>query len=169
MHWTFTDHLFYIWSYTCFSAILSNHPTFSFSHRVQKSVLYICVSFAVLHVGLSLPYLNSIYMCVYINSIYICHHILYWWQNWYWVTSSKGSFTFDVYYLFSVILFFYPMRVLPSQLKRKYFNMHTLWCSIRRLGVYWWLSNPFTQKIPSDFVNSTTVDHWIFCDPMWHF
>ena len=22
--------------------------------------------------------------------------------------------------------FFYPMRVLPSQLKRKYFNMHTL-------------------------------------------
>ena len=27
--------------YTCFSAILSNHPTLAFSHRVQKSVLYI--------------------------------------------------------------------------------------------------------------------------------
>ena len=37
-----------------FNAILSNHPTLAFSHRVQKSVLYICVSFAVLHVGSSL-------------------------------------------------------------------------------------------------------------------
>ena len=34
---------------TCFSAVLSNHPTLTFSHRVQKSVLYRCVSFAVLH------------------------------------------------------------------------------------------------------------------------
>ena len=29
-----------------FNAILSNHPTLAFSHKVQKSVLYICVSFA---------------------------------------------------------------------------------------------------------------------------
>ena len=28
----------------------------SLSHRVQKTVLYICVSFAVSHTGLSLPY-----------------------------------------------------------------------------------------------------------------
>ena len=41
LHW----HLFYTWWCTCFSAILSNHPTFAFSHWVQKSVLYICVSF----------------------------------------------------------------------------------------------------------------------------
>ena len=27
----------------------------AFSHRVQKSVLYICVSFSILHIGLSLP------------------------------------------------------------------------------------------------------------------
>ena len=33
--------------YTCFNAILPNHPTLSLSHRVQKPVLYICVSFAV--------------------------------------------------------------------------------------------------------------------------
>ena len=38
-----------------FSAILSNHPTLTFSHRVQKSVLYICVSFAVLHIKSLLP------------------------------------------------------------------------------------------------------------------
>ena len=36
-------------------AVLSKHPTLAFSHRVQQSVLYICVSFSVLHIGLSLP------------------------------------------------------------------------------------------------------------------
>ena len=35
-------------------AVLSKHPALAFSHRVQKSVLYICVSFSVLHIGLSL-------------------------------------------------------------------------------------------------------------------
>ena len=38
-----------------FGAVLSKHPTLAFSHRVQKSVLYICVSFSVLHIGLLLP------------------------------------------------------------------------------------------------------------------
>ena len=32
---------------TCFNGILPNHPTLSLSHRVQKTVLYISVSFAV--------------------------------------------------------------------------------------------------------------------------
>ena len=31
------------------------HPSLSLSHRVQKTVLYVCVSFAVSHTGLSLP------------------------------------------------------------------------------------------------------------------
>ena len=55
MHCTWTGDLFHIWWYTCFSAILSDHPTLTFSHRVQKSVLYIYVSFAVSHTGSSLP------------------------------------------------------------------------------------------------------------------
>ena len=55
MHQTWTGYLFHIWYYTCFNAILPNHPTLALSHRVQTSVLYICVSFAVLHTGLSLP------------------------------------------------------------------------------------------------------------------
>ena len=46
---------FHIWYYTYFKAIIPNHPTLSLSHRVQKTVLYICVSFAVSHTGLSLP------------------------------------------------------------------------------------------------------------------
>ena len=45
----------FLYDIICFSAILPNHPTLSFSHRVQKTVLYICVSFAVSHTGLSLP------------------------------------------------------------------------------------------------------------------
>ena len=52
---TWTGNSFLIWYYTCFNAILSNHPTLSLSHRVQKTVLYICVSFAVSHTGLLLP------------------------------------------------------------------------------------------------------------------
>ena len=55
MHWTWAGDSFHIWYYTCFNAILPNHPTLSLSHRVQKTVLYICVSFAVSHTGLSLP------------------------------------------------------------------------------------------------------------------
>jgi len=45
----------YIWYYTCFNAILPNHPTLSLSHRVQKTVLYISVSFVVSYTGLLLP------------------------------------------------------------------------------------------------------------------
>ena len=36
MHRTWTGNSFHIWYYTCFNAILPNHPTLSLSHRVQK-------------------------------------------------------------------------------------------------------------------------------------
>ena len=36
MHRACTGHLFYTWSYTCFNAVLSNHPTLAFSHIVQN-------------------------------------------------------------------------------------------------------------------------------------
>ena len=62
---------------TCFNAILPNHPTLSLSHRVQKTVLNICVSFAVSHTGLSLPSFSIPYICV---------SILYWWFS-FWLTS----------------------------------------------------------------------------------
>ena len=55
MHWTWTGDSFHIWYYTCFSAILPNHPILSLSHRIQKTVLYISVSFAVSYTGLLLP------------------------------------------------------------------------------------------------------------------
>ena len=51
LDWRFVSYMIY----TCFNAIIPNHPTLSLSHRVQKIVLYICVSFAFSHTGLSLP------------------------------------------------------------------------------------------------------------------
>jgi len=41
VHRTWTGDSFHLWYYTCFNAILPNHPTLSLSHRVQKTVLYI--------------------------------------------------------------------------------------------------------------------------------
>ena len=55
MHRTWTGDSFHIWYYTYFNAILPNHSTLSLSHRAQKTVLYISVSFAVSYTGLLLP------------------------------------------------------------------------------------------------------------------
>ena len=46
MHWTWTGSSLLLWYYTCFNTILPNHPTLSLSHRLQKTVLYNCASFA---------------------------------------------------------------------------------------------------------------------------
>ena len=54
VHRTRTGDSFHICYYTCFNAILPNHPTLSLFHRVQKTVLYISVSFAVSYTGLLL-------------------------------------------------------------------------------------------------------------------
>ena len=63
VHWTWTGDSFHIWYYIYFNAILPNPPTLSLSHRVQKSVLYISVSFAVSYTGFIVTiFLNSIYM-----------------------------------------------------------------------------------------------------------
>ena len=41
---TWTGDSFHIWYYACFNAILPNHPTFSLSHRVQKTVnVFSCI------------------------------------------------------------------------------------------------------------------------------
>ena len=51
VHLTWTGDSFHIWYYICFNAILPNHPTLSLFCRVQKTVLYISVSFAVSYTG----------------------------------------------------------------------------------------------------------------------
>ena len=52
MRQTWTGNSFHTWYFTCFNAILPNHPTLSLSHRVHKTVLYISVSFTVSYTGL---------------------------------------------------------------------------------------------------------------------
>ena len=54
MHQTWTGNSFHIWYYTCFNAILPNHSTLVLPHRVQKTVLYICVSILCIFGGRSL-------------------------------------------------------------------------------------------------------------------
>ena len=54
LHQAWSGDSFHIY-YTCFNAILPNHPTLSLSHRVQKTVLFISISFAVSYPGLLLP------------------------------------------------------------------------------------------------------------------
>ena len=66
MHWTWTGDSFHIWYYTCFNAILPNHLTLALSHRVWKTVLYICVSCCLTYRVIVTIFLNSIYMrCCY--------------------------------------------------------------------------------------------------------
>ena len=56
LHQTWTGDSFLILYYTCFNAILPNHrPLPPPPHRVQKTILCLCVSFAVSLLGLSLP------------------------------------------------------------------------------------------------------------------
>ena len=58
LNWTGDS--FLTWYYTCFNAILPNHPP---PHRVQKTVLYISVFFCCLvHRVIVTIFLNSIYM-----------------------------------------------------------------------------------------------------------
>ena len=76
-----------------------SHPTLAFSHRVQKTVLYIYVSFAVSHIGSSLPFLKI---------LYICANILYWCFS-FWLTSLciRGSSFIHLIRTDSHAFFFY--------------------------------------------------------------
>ena len=43
IHQTWTGYLFHIWYYTCFNAILSNHPSLTFSQSPKVSSLHLCL------------------------------------------------------------------------------------------------------------------------------
>ena len=72
MHPTWAGDLFHPWEYTCFSAILSEHPTLAFSHRISKSVLYICVSLSFAYRVIITIFLKfHIYVLVYCIGVYL--------------------------------------------------------------------------------------------------
>ena len=68
LHRTWTGDLFLIWYYTCFNAILPNHPTLSLSHRVQNCSIHLC-----LFCCLAYRVIVTIFLIPY-----ICVSILYW-------------------------------------------------------------------------------------------
>ena len=68
MHWTWAGDSFHIWYYTCFNAILPNHPTLSLSHRVQKTVLYICLFCCLTYRVIITIFINSIYIYALVYS-----------------------------------------------------------------------------------------------------
>ena len=67
LHWSSILHMVM----TCLSVILLNYPTLAFSHRVQKSIPYICVSFVAASWD-RLYHLSKfhIHMCVCVNRQY---------------------------------------------------------------------------------------------------
>ena len=61
LNWTLTGDSFLIWYYTCFYAILPNHPILSLSHRVKSlftsvSLLLSCIQGHHYHLSKFLPY-----------------------------------------------------------------------------------------------------------------
>ena len=65
LHRTWTGDSFLIWYYTCFNAILSNHPILSLSHRVQRCYIHLRLfSYFAYRVIITI-FLNSIYMHYY--------------------------------------------------------------------------------------------------------
>ena len=61
VHRTWTGNSFHIY-YTCFNAILPNHPTLCLSHRVQKTVHHQCLFCCLIYRVIVTIFLNSIYM-----------------------------------------------------------------------------------------------------------
>ena len=111
LHRTWTGDSFLMWYYTCFNAILPNHLS-SLSPRVQKTVLCICVSFAILHTGLSF-----LYRILFVSKLPSFHshlthedHLESWSSEYYFLISSAQIFKILVpsYYPFSYCVLLVP-------------------------------------------------------------
>ena len=53
----------FIWYYTCFSAILPNHPTLAFSQSPKDCSIHLCLFCCLVYWVIITIFLNSIYMC----------------------------------------------------------------------------------------------------------
>ena len=77
LHWSSILHMVIHMSH----AVLSNHPTLAFSHRVQKSVLYICIPFTALHIWSSLPsskfHIYASIYCIGVSLLDLLHSVYY--------------------------------------------------------------------------------------------
>ena len=62
MHRTWTGDSFHIWYYTCFSAILPNHPTLALSQSPKDCSIHLCLFCSLAYRVIITILLNSIYM-----------------------------------------------------------------------------------------------------------
>ena len=62
LYWTWTGDSFLIWYYTCFNAILPNHPPPSPTESKNCSI-HLCLFCCLAYRGIITIFLNSIYMC----------------------------------------------------------------------------------------------------------
>ena len=76
IHQTWSGDLFHIWYYTCFNAILPNHPTLALSQSPKDGSISVCLLLSRIWVIIT----------IFLNSIYICVSILYWCFS-FWLTS----------------------------------------------------------------------------------
>ena len=66
MHRTWTGDSFHTWQYTCFNAILPNHPTLATSQQSPKDCsIHLCLFCCLAYRIIVTIFLNSIYMCLY--------------------------------------------------------------------------------------------------------
>ena len=77
LHRTWTDDSFLIWHYTCFNAILPNHPTLSLSQSPKDCSIHLCLFCCLAY---------RVIVTIFLNSIYIYVSILYWCFS-FWLTS----------------------------------------------------------------------------------
>ena len=77
VHRTWTGDSFHIWYYTCFNAILPNHPTLSLSQSPEDCSIHLCLFCCLAY---------RVIVTIFLNSIYICISILYWCFS-FWLTS----------------------------------------------------------------------------------
>ena len=62
LHWTWTGDSFLIWYYTCFNAILPNHPTLSLSQSPKDCSIHLCLFCCLAYRVIVTIFLNSIYI-----------------------------------------------------------------------------------------------------------
>jgi len=64
LHRTWTGDSFLIWYYTCFNAILPNHPLFPLPQSPKDCSIHLCLFCCLAYRVIVTIFLNSIYICI---------------------------------------------------------------------------------------------------------
>ena len=139
-HRTWIGDLFPIWYYTCFNAILPNHPTLSLSHRVQKT-FGIFLNFKVLYCSFNFHFYNLLFLypCRKRPYFYSTLHIYIYLILWLWFVFLISYFwESNLYSRFLIFAFWYFLSI--CIFKNPIVSTH-FYLEVRFLA--WLLSPPF--------------------------